>query len=98
MVTVSKPPSQMLGAWLFGTLGGPGAGGISFLMDGVTGSGSGWESVGVGVESLVGEVGLGSDWTGGSGLPSVVSGNTGGKSVGETEVGSSSGVGGEVGE
>ncbi len=66
MVTVSKSPSQILGAWSSGSLGGRGGaggggGGTSFLTCGVTGSGSGWESVGAEVGGAGGEVGLGVD-------------------------------------
>lgn len=68
MVTVSKSPSQISGAWLSGSLGGRGGaggrgggggGGTSFLMVGVTGSGSGFEAVVVEVGRTGGEVGLG---------------------------------------
>lgn len=66
MVTVSKLPSQMFGAWLSGSLGGlGGAGGGggrgSFPTYGVTGSGLGWESVGAEVGTMGGVVGLGLD-------------------------------------
>lgn len=79
MVTVSKFPSQILGAWWSGSLGGRGGAGggggggggrSSFLMFGVTGSGSGlgWESVGAEVGRTGRDVRLG---LGGCGLSSV---------------------------
>lgn len=99
MVTVSKSPSQMSGAWLSGSLGGcggagglgGGGGGKSFLTGGVTGSGSGWESVGL-EEGMMGvEVGnaVGSGLAGGSRLSLVGLGESVGGLVGEEEVGSS---------
>lgn len=84
-VTVSKFPSQMSGGWLSGRFGCLGGGEVSFLMGGVTGSGLGWKSVGVGVGKVGGKVGLGSGWAGGSRLPSVVF--SGGEVEWEGEVG-----------
>lgn len=112
MVTVSKSPSQMSGAWLSGSLGGRGGagglggaggggggGGTSFLTGGVTGSGSGWESVGL-EEGMTGvEVGLVvvSGMAAGFRL-SVGLGGSVGESVEEEAVGSSSEEEGEEGE
>lgn len=89
MVTVSKSPSQILGAWSSGSFGGRGGaggrggrggGGASFLMCGVTGSVSGREVVEVG--GTGGDVGrgLGSGRAGGCRPPSVGSGDSGGGS------------------
>lgn len=108
MVTVSKSPSQMSGAWLSGSLGGlGGAGGrgggggggrgTSFFTGGVTGSGSCGESVGLEEGTTTVKVGLGV----GSGLPRrsglLSVGDLGELLVGNEVVGSSSGEG-EVGE
>lgn len=71
-------------------------------MDGVTGSGSGWESVGVrlgrtGGEGMVG-LALGSGWAGGSGLGSAGFCGSVGRSVVDKVVGSYSGGEGDVGD
>lgn len=68
MVTVSKSPSQISGAWSSGSLGGRGGeggrgrgggGGASFRTCGVTGSVLGREVVGEEVVGARGVVGLG---------------------------------------
>lgn len=123
MVTVSKFPSQMSGAWLSGTFGGRGgaggrgggrgggAGGTSFLMGGVTGSGSEAAVVVVGEGGVEVGPGLGSGRSGGSKVSPVgfgasggglgwedgVGSAPGGKEVGGSSLGLCSGVWGAVG-
>lgn len=106
MVTVSKSPSQIFGAWSSGSLGGRagglggGWGGEASLMCGVTGSASGKEVVRAGVWGTGSDVGLGlgSGWAGGCRPTSVGLGDRGRGSAGEVIVVSFSGGEEEVGE